>query len=71
MARKTAEEAIWVEEVEADTPLPSALIPKDLVTPCVGSVEVVIVVEALTQAGKRKAADAGDGVSRPDSCVLN
>ena len=71
VATKTAKEAIWVEEVEANTPLPSVMVPEDSVTPCARSVEVVIVAEASTRAGKRKATDAGDGVSLHDYRVLS
>ena len=62
MATKVAEEAIWAKEVTGNAPMPPAPL-SDSVTPHAGSIDVVIISERSSRAGKRKATDAGDGVS--------
>ena len=70
MAAKVAEEAIWAEDVTGNAPMLPAP-PSDSVTLCARSVNVVIISERSSRAGKQKVTDAGDGVSTTLSYELD
>ena len=61
-ATKVAEEVIWAKEVTGNTPMPPAPL-SDSVTLHARSIDVVIISERSSRAGKQKATNAGDGVS--------